>query len=165
MKKHFSKFDRPLVKLNNRRKDGVLYEEDASITPLRDLTGQITNYVAVKRDVSREALLEGALRQAQKMDAIGQLAGGVAHDFNNLLGIISGNAELLLLRGAELGADAVEALNQVLNAAKRGASLTRQLLIFSRKQVMQSQPVALNELIGNLTRMLKRTIRDRKSVV
>jgi len=147
-------------RLVNKRKDGVLYEEDASITPLRDLTGQITNYVAVKRDVSREALLEGALRQAQKMDAIGQLAGGVAHDFNNLLGIISGNVELLLLRGAELGADAVEALNQVLNAAKRGASLTRQLLIFSRKQVMQSQPVALNELIGNLTRMLKRTIRE-----
>ncbi|MGA2661340.1 MAG: histidine kinase dimerization/phospho-acceptor domain-containing protein, partial [Verrucomicrobiota bacterium] len=148
------------MKLNNRRKDGVLYEEDASITPLPDLTGQITNYVAVKRDVSREALLEAELRQAQKMDAIGQLAGGVAHDFNNLLGIISGNAELLLLRGAELGADAVEGLNQIINAAERGASLTRQLLIFSRKQVMQSQPVALNELIGNLTKMLKRTIRE-----
>jgi PAS domain S-box-containing protein len=147
-------------RLVNKRKDGVLYEEDASITPLRDLTGQITSYVAVKRDVTREGLLEGALRHAQKMDAIGQLAGGVAHDFNNLLGIISGNVELLLLRGAELGADAVESLNHVINAAERGASLTRQLLIFSRKQVMQSQPVALNELIGNLTRMLKRTIRE-----
>jgi PAS domain S-box-containing protein len=142
----------------NKRKDGLLYEEDASITPLRDVTGQITNYVAVKRDVSRESQLEAQLRQAQKMEAIGQLAGGVAHDFNNLLGIISGNAELLLLGGARLGADVVEGLNHVLRAAERGASLTRQLLIFSRKQEMQSQPVALNELIGNLTRMLKRTI-------
>jgi PAS domain S-box-containing protein len=144
----------------NKRKDGRLYEEDASITPLRDLTGQVTNYVAVKRDVSHEVLLEGALRQAQKMDAIGQLAGGVAHDFNNLLGIISGNAELLRMRGAELGTDAVEGLTHVIKAAERGASLTRQLLIFSRKQIMQPQPVALNELIGNLTKMLKRTIRE-----
>ncbi len=144
----------------NKRKDGVLYEEDASITPLRDVTGQITNYVAVKRDVSREALLEAQLRQAQKMDAIGQLAGGVAHDFNNLLGIISGNAELLLLRGPELHAEAIEGLNHVINAAERGASLTRQLLIFSSKQIMQSRPVALNELISNLTKMLKRTIRE-----
>jgi len=144
----------------NKRKDGVLYEEDESITPLRDLTGQITNYVAVKRDVSREVFLEAQLRQAQKMDAVGQLASGVAHDFNNLLGIISGNAELLLLHGPQLGADTVEGLNHVINAAERGASLTRQLLIFSRKQVMLSQPVGLNELIGNLTKMLKRTIRE-----
>jgi len=82
----------------------------------------------------------------------------VAHDFNNLLGIILGNAELLLLRGAQFGAEAVDGLNYVIRAAERGASLTRQLLIFSRKQDMQPQPVALNELIGNLTRMLKRTI-------
>jgi PAS domain S-box-containing protein len=145
-------------RLVNKRKDGLLYEEDASITPVRDITSQITNYVAVKRDVSREVLLEAQLRQAQKMEAIGQLAGGVAHDFNNLLGIISGNAELLLMRGAQLGTEAVEGLNYVLRAAERGASLTRQMLIFSRKQDMQSLPVALNELIGNLIKMLKRTI-------
>ena len=137
-------------RLVNKRKDGLLYEQDASITPVRDVTGQIINYVAVARDVSREALLEAELRQAQKMEAIGQLAGGLAHDFNNLLGIISGNAELLLLRRPGLGPEAVEGLNSVIRAAERGASLTRQLLIFSRKQTMQPQPVALNELVGNL---------------
>ena len=86
----------------NKRKDGTLYEEDASITPIRDAAGQVVNYVAVKRDVTREAQLEGQLRQAQKMEAVGQLAGGVAHDFNNMLAVIRGNAELLLMDEEQL---------------------------------------------------------------
>ncbi len=69
----------------NRRKDGSLYEEDATISPIRDDTGTIVNFVAVKRDVTQEIALQEQLRQAQKMEAIGLLAGGVAHDFNNLL--------------------------------------------------------------------------------
>ena len=92
----------------NQRKDGTLYEEDASITPIRDAAGQIVNYVAVKRDVSREVQLDVQLRQAQKMEAVGQLAGGVAHDFNNMLAVIRGNAELLLMNEEQLSAGARE---------------------------------------------------------
>ena len=142
----------------NKRKDGTLYEEDASITPVRDAARQIVNYVAVKRDVSREVQLEGQLRQAQKLEAVGQLAGGVAHDFNNMLAVIRGNAELLLMDEEKLGGGARECLNHVISATEHAANLTRQLLIFSRKQAMQSQPVALNDLIGNLTKMLKRVV-------
>ena len=69
----------------NRRKDGAVYEEEATISPVRDATGAIVNFVAVKRDVTREKQLEAQMHQAQKMEAIGQLAGGVAHDFNNIL--------------------------------------------------------------------------------
>ena len=144
----------------NRRKDGTLYEEDASITPIRDAAGQIVNYVAVKRDVSHEVELEAQLRQAQKLKAVGQLAGGVAHGFNNMLAVIRGNAELLLLNEEPLTAGARECLQHVIGTADRAANLTRQLLIFSRKQSMQSQAVALNDLIGNLTKMLKHLLRE-----
>jgi PAS domain S-box-containing protein len=144
----------------NKRKDGKLYEEDASITPIRDAAGQIVNYVAVKRDVTHEVQLEGQLRQAQKLEAVGQLAGGVAHDFNNMLAVIRGNAELLLMDEEPLGARARDYVKHVIAAAEHATKLTRQLLIFSRKQAMQSQPVALNDLIGNLTKMLKRVVRE-----
>ncbi len=144
----------------NKRKDGTFYEEDASITPVRDSSGQIVNYVAVKRDVTHEVQLENQLRQAQKLEAVGQLAGGVAHDFNNMLTVIRGNAELVLMEEAQLGAGAREYVKHVIAAAEHATKLTRQLLIFSRKQVMQSQPVALNDLIGNLIKMLQRVLRE-----
>ena len=111
-------------------------------------------------DVTERKALETQLRQAQKMEGVGQLAGGVAHDFNNMLAVIRGNAELLLIDSNGLGAEAREGLSHIAAAADRAANLTRQLLIFSRKQVMQFQPVALNALIGNLIRMLRRVIRE-----
>ncbi len=98
------------------------------------------------------------LRQSQKLEAIGQLAGGVAHDFNNLLAVIRGNTELALLRPGQFGSEATECLNQVVAAADRAANLTRQLLAFGRKQVLQSQALNLNELVANLAKMLKRII-------
>jgi signal transduction histidine kinase len=133
-----------------------------------DLLTRTLRY-AVERHRAQRALLESearhgrladALRQAQRLEAFGQLAGGVAHDFNNLLTIIRGNAELLLMDSAGLSAEAAEGLNHVIGAAERGATLTRQLLIFGRKQVLQPQPVTLNELVSNLARMLKRLIRE-----
>ncbi len=114
--------------------------------------------LAIFRDVTERKQLEQQLRQSQKMEAIGQLAGGVAHDFNNLLAVIRGNAELVLMSQPQLPVLAGESLNQVVEATDRAAKLTRQLLAFSRKQVMQSQPLNLNEVIGNFTKMLKRII-------
>ena len=83
----------------NRRKDGMLYEEEATISPVRDTTGKVTNYVAVKRDVTHEVQLEEQFRQSQKMEAVGQLASGVAHDFNNILAIIQMQSDLLKAEG------------------------------------------------------------------
>ena len=101
---------------------------------------------------------EEQLRQSQKMEAIGHLAGGVAHDFNNLLAVIRGNTELVLMTDGQLSPTDNESLTQVVAAADRAANLTRQLLTFSRKQVMQAQPIDLNDVIGNFTKMLKRII-------
>ena len=114
--------------------------------------------LAIFRDVSERKQLEQQLRQSQKMEAIGQLAGGVAHDFNNLLAVIRGNAELVLMGDDQLGGRTGDCIKQVVAAADRAANLTRQLLAFSRKQVMQSQSLNLNDVIGNLTKMLKRII-------
>ena len=105
----------------NRRKDGTLFEEDATIGPVRDASGRLVNYVAVKRDVSAEALLQQQLLQSQKMEAVGRLAGGVAHDFNNLLGVIIGYGEIVRRRLPAEGPLA-EKLTQILKAAERAAA-------------------------------------------
>ena len=112
----------------------------------------------VMRDITERKQLEQQLRQSQKMDAIGQLAGGVAHDFNNMLAVIRGNAELLLMVPDQHTRETRECLRQVTAASDRAANLTRQLLAFSRKQVMQSRPLVLNDVIADLTKMLKRII-------
>jgi PAS domain S-box-containing protein len=114
--------------------------------------------LALFRDITERKHLEQQLRQSQKMEAIGQLAGGVAHDFNNLLAVIRGNAELLLMNRDQLKADPGDCLKQVVAAADRAAGLTRQLLTFGRKQAMQSTALNVAEVIGNLTKMLKRII-------
>jgi signal transduction histidine kinase/ligand-binding sensor domain-containing protein len=101
---------------------------------------------------------EAKLRQSQKMEAIGQLAGGVAHDFNNLLCVIRGNADLVLLAPGPLNEQATDCIKQIAAASDRAANLTRQLLAFGRKQVMQTAPLNLVGVIANLTKMLKRII-------
>jgi PAS domain S-box-containing protein len=112
----------------------------------------------ILRDITGRRSLEQQLRQAQKMEAIGQLAGGVAHDFNNLLAVIRGTAELLMLVPDQHTAETRECLQQINTASERGAGLTRQLLAFSRKQTMQLQPLLLNDVIADLTKMLQRII-------
>ena len=141
----------------NRRKDGSLYEEESAIFPVHDAGGRVMNYVAIKRDATHERLLEAQLRQAQKIEAVGQLAGGIAHDFNNLLTIVSGYCQLL-----EGRIDAESPLrgyvDEIRKAGDRAVSLTRQLLAFSRRQVLQPQPLDLNSVVSNMERMLQRLI-------
>jgi two-component system, cell cycle sensor histidine kinase and response regulator CckA len=98
------------------------------------------------------------LRQSQKLEGIGQLASGVAHDFNNLLAVIRGNADLILLKPDQITPEIGQCLQQVTAATDRAANLTRQLLIFSRKQVMRTHRVDLNLIVTNLTKMLRRVI-------
>jgi PAS domain S-box-containing protein len=143
--------------LVNRRKDGSFFEEEATISPVHDASGRLVNFVAVKRDVTEEARLHQQFLQAQKMEAIGRLAGGVAHDFNNVLGVISGYGEMVLRRlPAE---DPLRAkLEQILRASDRAAALTRQLLAFSRSQVLQPKVLDLNIVVSDMEKMLRRLI-------
>ncbi|MCD6048846.1 MAG: multi-sensor hybrid histidine kinase [Verrucomicrobia bacterium] len=119
--------------------------------------GQITGILCIARDVTERRHLEEQLRQAQKMESIGQLAGGVAHDFNNLLTVIHGHAALLL-GDADFNLKHHDALREIARASERAASLTRQLLAFSRKQPMQVREVDLNEVVSDITRMLQRVL-------
>ncbi|HTI99680.1 MAG TPA: PAS domain S-box protein [Dongiaceae bacterium] len=144
-------------RLVNRKKDGTLFTEDATIAPVRDAQGDISNFIAVKRDITQELARENEYLQNQKIDSIGRLAGGVAHDFNNILAVICGHAELGL---AELSADSsVRAnLQAIRESADRAVNLTRQLLAFARRQVIEPRVVNLNDLISNLSKMLLRLI-------
>jgi nitrogen-specific signal transduction histidine kinase len=125
--------------------------------PVRDASGRLVNYVAVKRDVTNEMRLERQLIQAQKMEAVGRLAGGVAHDFNNLLGVITGYGELLR-RKLRKNDPRRAKIDLILKAAERAAGLTRQLLAFSRQQVLQPKIVDLNGLVSDMEKMLRRLI-------
>lgn len=119
--------------------------------------GETTGAVIALRDVTTERLLEGQFRQAHKMEAVGRLAGGVAHDFNNILTVITGYGEMLRQRFDE--SDQPQPfIDEILGASARAASLTRQLLAFSRKQLLQPRAVALNALVKNLHKLLQRLI-------
>jgi PAS domain S-box-containing protein len=141
----------------NRRKDGRLYEEEATISPVRDATGRIINFVAVKRDVTREVQLESQLRQRQKMEAIGTLAGGVAHDFNNILAVIQMQAGLLKSSGG-LAAEQSGIVDDIGIAVERGAALTRQLLLFGRRESFQPGDLDLSNSITTTIKMLRRML-------
>ncbi|NOQ45204.1 MAG: PAS domain S-box protein, partial [Desulfobulbaceae bacterium] len=123
-------------RFTNRKKDGTLFEEEATITPVRNGAGQIQYYVAVKRDITRQVLLEKQIKQSQKMQAIGTLAGGIAHDFNNILTAIMGFAEMSCLRS---GHDEVltSNLHEIIHGAERAGKLIDQILTFSRQTEKQ----------------------------
>ncbi|HXR47027.1 MAG TPA: PAS domain S-box protein [Candidatus Limnocylindrales bacterium] len=124
---------------------------------LMELADDLAFGIATLRNRVQRRHLEEQLRQSQKMEAVGQLAGGVAHDFNNLLTVIQGNASLLLNPQLDT-AERSGCSRQIVQAAERAASLTRQLLIFSRKQVMRPANVDLNEVVANMTKMLRRVL-------
>lgn len=143
--------------LVNRKKHGDLYYVEETICPVRDASGQITNFISNGRDLTERLRLEGQLRQSQKMDAIGNLAGGVAHDFNNILTIITSYAELALDAVPQGGA-LQSKLHEILLAARRAAELTRQLLAFSRKQPQALRVTDLNPIVARIANTLPRLI-------
>jgi PAS domain S-box-containing protein len=131
----------------------VVFEIADSIV---ELPGKPLLLLSLFRDVTMQRRLEEQLRQSQKMEAIGQLAGGVAHDFNNILTVIHGHASLL--SASHLDEAAARSARQIGQAAERAANLTRQLLTFSRRQLIQPQRLDLNKIIGNLSEMLGRLL-------
>jgi PAS domain S-box-containing protein len=143
--------------IDNRMKDGSLRQFETTISPIRDDSGAIVNFVSVNRDVTQEVALEAQLLQAQKMEAVGTLAGGIAHDFNNLLQVIQGYTEVLL-HGVNEDPSHHEALQKIHRSAKRGAELTGQLLTFSRKVQSERRPLDLNQEVEQVKNLLERTI-------
>jgi len=143
------------TQVKHRKKDGSLLEVAGVSNPI-EFRGKRARLV-LATDVSEQKRLEAQLLQAKKMEAVGRLAGGVAHDFNNLLGVITGYSELLLkdLGPQHPGSKRVE---QIQKAAERGAGLTRQLLAFSRKQVLQPRILDINEVVADVEKMLRRVI-------
>ncbi len=143
--------------LINRRKDGSLYVAEAIILPIKNNEGELINYIAVEKDITNVKRLEEEFRQAQKMEAVGRLAGGVAHDFNNLLTVINGYANLLL-QNISPQDSVYKKILQIQKAGERAARLTSQLLAFSRKQVVQPKILNINDVLEDLSKMLKRLL-------
>ena len=143
--------------MTNRRKDGTLYPELQTITPVRNPVGEIAHFIAVKRDLTAEKKLQAQLLQAQKMESVGRLAGGVAHDFNNLLLVMNGWTEMAI---ADLPAEHAirPSLEEVLHAGQGAAALTRQLLAFSRQQVVAPHVFSVNDLVTGLEKIVGRLL-------
>ncbi|PIS46829.1 MAG: hypothetical protein COT17_06660 [Elusimicrobia bacterium CG08_land_8_20_14_0_20_51_18] len=141
----------------NRKKDGAFYTEEETISPVKNAKGVIRNYVAVKRDISENLNMERQFAQSQKMETIGLLAGGVAHDFNNILTAIMSYSELVSRR-LEPGDERLADTREIMSAAERGMALTRQLLAFSRKQVISPRALDLNKAVENMENILCRLI-------
>jgi PAS domain S-box-containing protein len=145
------------VEIRRQRRDGSMVDLSLSAAPMRDARGEVTGVLAMAVDITERKLLEQQFQQAQKMEAVGRLAGGVAHDFNNLLTAIQFNCETLLDDLAPHDPHRGE-VQGTLEAAQRAAGLTRQLLAFSRKQIFEPKVLDLNHLVSNLEPMLRRLI-------
>ncbi|MBI5186420.1 MAG: response regulator [Nitrospinae bacterium] len=144
-------------RLINKKKDGTLYEEDATISPVLDSRGAVVNYVGVKRDVTHEVMLERQFRQAQKMEAIGTLAGGIAHDFNNILTGIIGYSEIAMSELPE-GSPVMADLEQIFKAGSRAKELVAQILAFSRGGEQELKPVQFHLILKEALKLLRASI-------
>lgn len=143
--------------LTNRRKDGTLNSEEQTITPVRIDGDEITHFIGVKRDLTEQKRLQEQFVQAQKMEIVGRLAGGVAHDFNNLLTVINGRSDLAM---ESLAADDPMRAEfaEIQEAGERAARLTRQLLTFSRKQIIHPTILDVGTEVANAAQMIRRLI-------
>ncbi|HEY1615651.1 MAG TPA: PAS domain S-box protein [Rhizomicrobium sp.] len=149
-----------------RRKDGSRFYANVAVTALRSEDGSLRGFAKVTRDVTerrrQQSAIEesrAALAQAQKMEAMGQLTGGLAHDFNNFLSVIIGAIDLVLRRGGPVETEkTTQLLDTAKEAALQGASLVRRLLAFARRQSLEPKPVNVNELAANVSRMLRSTL-------
>ena len=141
----------------NRKKDGSHYTEEATISPVFSPSGEIVNYVAVKRDITDKIDLETQLRQAQKMEAIGTLAGGIAHDFNNILGVIMGRAELSQL-DVPTTSPAYQHIIEVVKAGNRAKDLVQQILAFSRQAKQERRLIQPGIIIKEALKMLRSSL-------
>ncbi|MFH0960359.1 MAG: PAS domain S-box protein, partial [Pseudomonadota bacterium] len=141
----------------NKKKDGTEYHEDASIAPVCDKSDNLTNFVVVEHDVTKQLALQEQLFQSQKMETIGTLAGGISHDFNNLLQPIMGYTELLMM-GRKPGDTEFDVFQKIYDAGKRGADLIKSLMLFSRKVEPEFGRVDLNHEILQAQKLLSQTI-------
>lgn len=144
----------------NKKKSGEIFWELAAISPVRDASGKITHYVAVKEDITKRKATEEQLRAAQRLEVIGQLTGGIAHDFNNLLGIIIGNLELLN-ETEGLDNESRQLIADAKWSAERGGQLTHQLLAFARRQRLRPEILNLNEVVAEMTGLLRRVLGEK----
>ena len=136
-----------------RRRSGALRDVLVSLVPIS--LGGLPHALLLAQDIPELLLLERQYQQAQKMEAIGRLAGGVAHDFNNMLGVIAMNADMMKQAGG-LTPEQLESAEEIGKAAKRSANLTRQLLLYSRRQVLQPRDLDLNDAVSHMAKMLQR---------
>jgi PAS domain S-box-containing protein len=141
----------------SQRKDGSLYTEEHVVTPIRSASATSTHFLAMTKDISGRLKLEAKYRQAQKMESVGQLVSGIAHDFNNLLTVINGMSTLVL---AKIGVDSqvYADVQEIGRAGERAATLTRQLMAFSRQQILEVRVVSLNSVLSGMESLLRRLL-------
>ncbi len=157
--------------LINQRKDGSLYPEELSISPLLDDDGNISRFIGITQDITQRHLTEESLRRSQKMDALGKLTGGIAHDFNNMLGIVLGYAELLkdALEQNTITPETLQRLKNYINEIKRtgerGANLTKKLLSFSKHQPSSEEIIDVNTVLLEQQQMLEKTLTARIKLI
>jgi len=144
-------------RIRNRKKGDEVYVLDATVSPVRDPEGRVVSFVEVGDDATGRLVLEAQLRQAQKMEAVGRLAGGIAHDFNNILTAILGHAEALRAL-TEKEAPGRRNVDRIHDAGRKAAELTRKLLVFSRKQMVEPQVVQLADVVTGMESLLRRAL-------
>jgi PAS domain S-box-containing protein len=146
------------------RKDGTRIWISLSVSPIRDKSGVIIGAASIKRDITERKILAEHLRETQRLQAVGQLAGGIAHEANNQMSVVLGGAQFLLRR-ADLPPGARQDVDSIRQAAHRTAAITQQLLAFSRRQVLQLEDVHLNRIVESMEPVLRRSLRENHRLV